>query len=298
MLANTLSLGLSRPPLWRVLFAVTGVIGVLTTLLFPVCVESPKWLVAHGRTDQAHSALARLRKNADITLELQDMIADAARQATQAEKAPKANVLDVLMGRTPDNLRHQLVVVSTVMLFQQMSGINAVIFYSTQIFNRTTHDDPSQIPTTAQILSLVISIVAAISVFAWHAPVRALRPPHSDAAVASAPWLSFSLLMVVGSYYWHQRPGHHHGVFVSPSFFNFGVGPLPWATASEMTASVRHDGHGGYRRRCQLCLYFCHRRVLPAHAGGARRLYILFLHGLQYPGLCLLLLLFARNQGL
>ncbi|ORX64274.1 general substrate transporter [Linderina pennispora] len=190
-LATGIGIMLANPCLWGCRGRRCGAFYLLSPGDWRPDNSSPKWLVAHGRTDQAHSALARLRKNADITLELQDMIADAARQATQAEKAPKANVLDVLMGRTPDNLRHQLVVVSTVMLFQQMSGINA-------IFNRTTHDDPSQIPTTAQILSLVISIVAAISVFAGML-LCARFGRRTLMLLSHGTMALFSLLMVVGS---------------------------------------------------------------------------------------------------
>ncbi|ORX74857.1 general substrate transporter [Linderina pennispora] len=233
LLANAVSLGLAKPPLWRILFGITGVIGVATTLLFPICVESPKWLVSRGRVEEARAALIKLRKGADIEQELQDMVDDDAKAQARAEEAPKVNVMDLILGRTPDNLRHQFIVVCMLMFFQQMSGINAVIFYSTQIFNRTTKDDPSQIPTTAQILSCVISIVAAI--FTFVGMLLGARFGRRTLMLLSHGTMAlFSMLMAVGSIKGIDGLVITM-VFLYNVFFNFGVGPLPWAAAAEMT---------------------------------------------------------------
>ncbi|ORX66078.1 general substrate transporter [Linderina pennispora] len=233
LLSQTISLGLSRPPLWRILFAITGVIGAVTTLLFPVCVESPKWLVAQGRVEEARHALARLRRGADIELELQEMVDFDAQTKAQAEEVPKANVLDLVLGRTPDNLRHQFIVVCMIMMFQQMSGINAVIFYSTQIFNRTTKDNPADIPTTAQILTCVISIVATVFTFVGML-LGARFGRRSLMLVSHGSMALFCLLISIGSIKGVDALVITM-VFLFNIFFNFGVGPLPWAAASEMT---------------------------------------------------------------
>ncbi|ORX70641.1 general substrate transporter, partial [Linderina pennispora] len=233
LLANVLSLGLSKPPLWRVLFSFTGIFGIATTLLFPICVESPKWLVSRGRVEEARAALLKLRKDADIEQELQEMVDDDAKEKARATEVPKVNVMDLILGRTPDNLRHQFVVVCMLMFFQQLSGINAVIFYSTQIFNRTTKDDPANIPTLAQILSCVISIVAAI--FTFVGMLLGARFGRRTLMLLSHGTMAlFSMLMAVGSIKGIDGLVITM-VFLYNVFFNFGVGPLPWAAASEMT---------------------------------------------------------------
>ncbi|ORX67035.1 general substrate transporter [Linderina pennispora] len=233
LLSQSISLGLSRPPLWRVLFALTGVIGIGTTVLFPTCVESPKWLVSRGQVGQARYALTKLREGADVEAELADIVdADMASKSGTGNVA-NANVFDVLLGRTPDNLRHQLMVVSMGMFSQQLSGINAVIFYSTTIFNRTTHDNPAAIPTMAQKLTYVIAVVA--EVFTFVGMLLCMRFGRRTLMLASSAAMAISsILMAVGSI--KGTDGLVIAmVFVFNISFNFGVGPLPWVAAAEMT---------------------------------------------------------------
>ncbi|KAJ2305348.1 Bifunctional purine biosynthesis protein PurH, partial [Coemansia sp. RSA 2706] len=124
MIAQLSSLGLTNPPLWRVLFAMTGVISIISMAMLTLCVESPKWLVSKDRIDEAQSALQRLRKSADCTDEFATLV-----ETVRVEMGPgayTASIFDVLRGKTPDNLRHQLLLAVLAMIFQQLSGISGV----------------------------------------------------------------------------------------------------------------------------------------------------------------------------
>ncbi|KAJ2363749.1 Bifunctional purine biosynthesis protein PurH, partial [Coemansia sp. RSA 2611] len=149
------------------------------------------------------------------------------------ERTEDVNVVQVIRGQTPDNLRHQLLCVSALMFFQQLCGINAVIFYSTQIINKSTHDDPADIPTLAQILSFVISVVALIFTFAgmvlgaYFGRRTLLMFSHGTMAIFSAIMVAGSVKDITGLVVTM--------VFLFNAFFNLGVGPIPWATAGEMT---------------------------------------------------------------
>ncbi|KAJ2765915.1 Bifunctional purine biosynthesis protein PurH, partial [Coemansia nantahalensis] len=159
MVNNAIALGLAPPPRWRILFSLTGAFGLVNFVLFPFARESPKWLISKGRLDEARESLARFRKGADIDAEFEEMVEiDRANKA----RTENVNVVQLLGGKTPDNLRHQLMCVSALMFFQQLSGINAVIFYSTSILNASTNASTADIPTLAQILSFLISVAAFV----------------------------------------------------------------------------------------------------------------------------------------
>lgn len=230
MLDNAIALGLAPPPRWRILFALTGVFGLINFALFPFASESPKWLISKGRLEEARESLRKFRKGADIEAEFNDMVTT---DKENKERTADVNVLQVIRGKTPDNLRHQLMCVSALMFFQQLCGINAVIFYSTTIINKSTNSDPADIPTLAQILTFVISVVALIFTFfgmvlgAYFGRRTLLMFSHGTMAIFSAIMVAGSVKDISGLVVTM--------VFLFNAFFNLGVGPIPWATAGEMT---------------------------------------------------------------
>ncbi|KAJ2093718.1 Bifunctional purine biosynthesis protein PurH [Coemansia sp. RSA 1813] len=230
MLDNACALGLAPPPRWRILFALTGVFGLINFILFPFASESPKWLVSKGKYEEARQALTRFRKGADVDVEFNDIVRI---HQENKERTEDVNVYQVLRGDTPHNLRHQLLCVSALMFFQQLCGINAVIFYSTQIINKSTKDDPADIPTLAQILTWVISMVALIFTFAGMV-LGAYFGRRTLLMFSHATMALFSAILVAGSVT-NVTALVVTMVFLFNAFFNLGVGPIPWATAGEMT---------------------------------------------------------------
>ncbi|KAJ2393553.1 Bifunctional purine biosynthesis protein PurH, partial [Coemansia sp. RSA 2559] len=204
MLGLVCSLGMLKPPLWRALFALTGVLSLLSIALIYFCVESPKWLVMKNRFDLAQIALLNLRKGADITEEYEQILADVHSDCSKPSGNDyTASVLDIILGKTPDNLYHQLLVSIMGMVFQQASGISGISFFSTTLFNNISPpqgtSDVSK-PTLAQFLSVVVSFVGVAftmigMVLASYMGRRAMMfLSHGLMAV-------FSVLLTVGDIY-------------------------------------------------------------------------------------------------
>ncbi|KAJ1897199.1 Bifunctional purine biosynthesis protein PurH [Kickxella alabastrina] len=234
MLAQLLSLSMLTPPLWRLLLAMPGVISIFSIVLLFYCAESPKWLIMNGQPVEALNALQQLRKDSDCSAEFKHMVNTAREE--MGPDACTVSIVDVLRGNTPDNLQHQLLVSSMMMVFQQASGISGVAFYSTALFNTVTGDSNSVFsnsPTTSQVLTGVLSTVGAAMnlvgmLLSVHFPRRTLLL-FSHFAMGLC-----SILISVGSIK-GVNPLAITMVFVYFSVFSVGCGPIPWVSPSEMT---------------------------------------------------------------
>ncbi|KAJ2070549.1 Bifunctional purine biosynthesis protein PurH, partial [Coemansia sp. S100] len=243
MLSQTASLGLSKPPFWRLLFAISGILSVLNMALLYFCVESPKWLAMNGKLADARDSLQRLRRGTDYTDEFVQLTSSVMINSTSELAMGETNngtktssVIDVLLGRTPDNLRHQLVVTIVVMASQQTSGISGVSFYSSTLFNSISKSDSSDvftIPTLAHILSSVLAIAGTLvmpvcMVLAMYFGRRPLMIwSHGVMAVCC-------VLISVGSIVGLNALSITM-VFVYYAAFFIGAGPIPWICPNEMT---------------------------------------------------------------
>ncbi|KAJ2757759.1 Bifunctional purine biosynthesis protein PurH [Coemansia sp. BCRC 34490] len=233
LLAFALSLATLEPPLWRVLFGVTGMLCIVSMALMCLCVESPRWLGMNGRAAQAEAALVRLRSGADVTEEL-DLI---TMTASEGGSSRTASVVELLCGRTPDNLRHQLLVAVGLMFFQQASGISSIGFFSTTLFSSisSTSDAAHDVskPTVPQELSVVLMAAGAAATLGgmFLAGYWGRRPlllaGHGGMAV-------FSVLVAAGNLAAAPRLAVG-AVFLYFIIFFIGPGPLPWAIPNELT---------------------------------------------------------------
>jgi len=98
---------------------------VLTVFLLP---ESPKWLVSKGKVAEARVNLTNLRGgDFDVDSEIDEQIS----ASKASDDGSPTTFRDLL---APEN-REQMFVGCSLMVLQQFTGINAVIFFSTEIFS-------------------------------------------------------------------------------------------------------------------------------------------------------------------
>ncbi|WP_111977415.1 sugar porter family MFS transporter [Algibacillus agarilyticus] len=123
-------------------------------LLFKVP-ESPRWLVLKGRDAEAKNVLDRLVSVNESTQMLQS-IKQSTSAAASANKPLKEQVSELFDMR----VRMALVIGFTVAVVQQVSGINAIMFYSTTVFEQIGLGTDS-----AYTQSVIIGLVSVVATF-------------------------------------------------------------------------------------------------------------------------------------
>ncbi|XP_023343582.1 proton myo-inositol cotransporter [Eurytemora carolleeae] len=137
---------------WKYDFGIGGIPSILLLIGFFFCPESPRWLVKGGRVDEARVILKKIRaKGFDTEQELQEIV----QVCREEEKYQSGNSESMMLRILKSGYVMKALMVGCFMqLFQQLGGINTVMYYSATII-QTTGISSSQ--------ATVIWITAAVS---------------------------------------------------------------------------------------------------------------------------------------
>jgi len=109
---------------WRAMLGASAVPAVLLFVAMLFAVESPRWLARVGRRDDARAAIVRARPGLDADVRL------AAIETSLREETGGASWREVFAPQW----RRPLAVGIGLAVYQQITGINAIIYYSDRIF--------------------------------------------------------------------------------------------------------------------------------------------------------------------
>lgn len=111
---------------WRWMLGVEAIPAALYGLLLFGVPRSPRWLAARGRSDEARAVLERINGPAVAAAALAEV-----QDSLRADAARDRPALGELFQR---RMRRVLVIGLGLGFFQQITGINAIFYYSTTIF--------------------------------------------------------------------------------------------------------------------------------------------------------------------
>jgi len=181
------------PSLLQILLPVVALPGLL------LCPESPRWLIASGRTEDARQVLSEFHAGGDHAAPLVNFEVLEIETAIAAEKAAKESASYVDMIRTKGN-RWRLVITVSLAIFSQWSGNGVVSYYLALVLN------------TVGITKVSDQLLISAGSFS---------PPHRKTAsnsltwatqackfgISSSPWRPLSALtdLVVASSSWRPE---------------------------------------------------------------------------------------------
>jgi MFS transporter, SP family, arabinose:H+ symporter len=201
---------------WRWMLAAEAVPALLFLgLLFPIP-ESPRWLIQANRESEARATLHRIGG---------DGYADAEIAAVKEVLRQEAGSFREFFSR---RYRLPLLIALVLMFGSQLSGINAIMYYSTEIFKNATGN-----ANAAFTSSIWIGLVNFIATFIAVGLVdKAGRKPLL--LIGNA--IQVVALVMVGFIYSHNphSPALLGFVILYIAAFAMAMGPLPWIVCSEI----------------------------------------------------------------
>ncbi len=203
---------------WRWMLSVMGLPALFFfgSLLFVP--ESPRWLVQKHKTDEALSVLARINGMEKARSEL----AEIERSLAKEEIGTYREVFS-------REIRPLLTIGMLLAIFQQMTGINSIMYYAPIIFQKMGNGTSSALMQTVAVgaVNLTFTIVSLRLIDRWG------RKPL---LIIGAVGMVVSLAVIAGAFFMEHFEGYLILVFILIFIASFAVsiGPVAWVVIAEI----------------------------------------------------------------
>jgi sugar porter (SP) family MFS transporter len=222
-LADLVGYWLAGEHAWRLMFGLGAIPALFFLVLMLTVPESPRWLVAHGRSTDAEAVLRSYSDDAGAGILLADIRASLTIKAEMRWSALW----------TPAVRKALLIAVGFTVL-QQVTGINTIIYYGPQIFALAgIASDKNAIFAT--LLVAVVNVLATI--IALVLVDRVGRKPLLYWGVGG---MTLSLFLLAYAFHNQALLGSSLGVIATACLmvyitcFAFSMGPIAWIIVAEV----------------------------------------------------------------
>jgi sugar porter (SP) family MFS transporter len=213
--------GLSSSQNWRLMFGLAAVPAILMFVGMLFQHESPHWLIGRRREDEAREILAQVRDEGDIDQEI-----DEVRELSQRSGSAR----DLLNPK----VRHALVVGVALAVFQQITGINTIIYYAPTLLSNAGFGSSAAL--LANVGNGVVNV--ALTLLAIRLLDRVGRRPLLLAGTAgmAVGMVTVALTFLIGGSNLHGAGVYVAiaGLLVYTGSFAVGLGPAFWLLISEI----------------------------------------------------------------
>jgi sugar porter (SP) family MFS transporter len=248
LITQVLGYFLSKGNWWRIVLGVGGAFGAIQAIcLLLAGQESPRWLADHGKPSRAKKALGRLRgEGVDIEEEVEgwgtnageEQMEDEEEALMSAQDGPDPNAtntsttkaavkesLTIFSILRDPNSRPALLAVTSVMIGQQLCGINSIVMYGVSLLSDLLAANSALLNILVAVLNIVVTTASAPLVD------KLGRKPCLLASIAGMG--TSSILLAVGITR-HLPVLSGIAVLLFVSFFGLGLGPIPFILSSEL----------------------------------------------------------------
>jgi SP family myo-inositol transporter-like MFS transporter 13 len=223
------------PGTWRWMLGVSAVPALVQFILMLLLPESPRWLFMKNRKNEAVDVISNIYDLARLEDEIDFLTAEAEQDR---QKNTNVKFMDVFKSK---EIRLAFTVGAGLMVFQQFTGINTVMYYSPTIVQMAgfqSNEMALQISLFVAAMNAVGTVLGIYLIDHAGRKILALcslggvcaslvllsvafsNQSSSAAAAAAAPSLTGWLAVL--------------GLILYIAFFSPGMGPVPWAMNSEI----------------------------------------------------------------
>lgn len=214
-----------NPIWWRTMFGIAIIPSVLLAIGMAFSPESPRWLYQQGKISEAEVSIRKLYGKERVIEVMRDLNASGQGSSSELE----ANWFDLFSSR----YRKVVSVGAALFLFQQLAGINAVVYYSTSVFRSV--GIASDVAASA--------LVGASNVFGTLIASSLMdKKGRKSLLITSFTGMAVSMLLLSLSLTWKVLAPYSGtlavlGTVLYVLSFSLGAGPVPALLLPEIFAS-------------------------------------------------------------
>lgn len=251
LITQVLGYFLSKGSLWRIILGVGGAFGALQAVaLLLGGQESPRWMADHGKPSGAKKALRKLRGHrVDIEEEVESwgtnqdeehmedeeeaLISNRDNSAanehtnntTSATKSTMIEPLTIFSVLKDSNSRPAILAVTTVMVGQQLCGINSIVMYGVSLLADLLASNSALLNIMVAVLNIVVTTASA--------PLTD-KLGRKPCLLASTAGMGTSSLLLAFGIIKHLPILSGVAVLLFVASFGLGLGPVPFILSSEL----------------------------------------------------------------
>ncbi|MEO8318579.1 MAG: sugar porter family MFS transporter [Bradyrhizobium sp.] len=207
---------------WRYMFGLAAIPSIALVIGMWLLPDSPRWLISKSKTDEARRVLQRVRTASDVGPEIADI-----------QKSMEKQGVGGVEGLFQPLLRMSLIVGLGLAVFQQITGINTVIYYAPTIFKFAGIAATGPAILAGAGLTMVMWIFHVMDIFLLD---RVGRRPLLLVGVAGQV---VGLAILGAAFHFQQLASLKSYVAIGAlvtyvACFAFGLGPIFWLLISEI----------------------------------------------------------------
>ena len=207
---------------WRYMFGLAAIPSIALIIGMWRLPDSPRWLISKSKVEQARRILQRARTVSDVSPEITDIQKSMEKQGDGGMK-----------GLFQPSLRMPMIVGLGLAVFQQITGINTVIYYAPTIFKFAGINAAGPAILAGAGLTMVMWLFHVLAIFLLD---RVGRRPLLLVGVAG----QIIGLAILGAAFQFQQLASFKsyvaigGLVIYVACFAFGLGPIFWLLISEI----------------------------------------------------------------
>ena len=207
---------------WRYMFGLAAIPSIGLIIGMWRLPDSPRWLISKAKVDEAKQILERARTVSDVSPEISDI-----------QKSMEKQGVGGMKGLFQPSLRMPLIVGLGLAVFQQITGINTVIYYAPTIFKFAGISATGPAILAGAGLTMVMWLFHVLAIFLLD---RVGRRPLLLVGVA----VQIIGLAILGAAFQFQQLASFKsyvaigGLVIYVACFAFGLGPIFWLLISEI----------------------------------------------------------------